>query len=573
MTSNAYISDIAKKSHKNNKIIEDKKFKVFFQKFEGKVYDPTLNKTLNILKQNEEQLKKEIQKRNNNIALLKSEVSLKNFNNNQKLEKEIKKIEEKIKILEKENRISMEKLEEIKIRRNETQYQFEKELGIIDNNKKVQLNKFIQELNNKEKSELIEDKIKKLQEESKKSQLKMQADLEKAIDKKNCDIDRMEKEKEEKIMKYKNDMRDNERKDIKERNLKAKEEILKLKELINKKPKYVSHLYRIFEDNFNKIQEMEIKNANLKRKELMRHISLKEFEEMSKNYNELKSKQIIESNLKKIREKEIWSQRKKLIPEYVSPMTKLIEEEKSKMKEIEKKEALERKKYKDLQNSYKAPKPLINKKEKKENNDKEKKTKKGIIKSSSYSDILRQKIMIKINTSKNKKEKQEEDKNTNQENDKNIINFKLPLINIKEKYRKINKSFEKDKINNNHEITTDYLNQRRLINEKNKEKKRNMGELSNMDYSKTNDIRKLIKENGINENMLKIAKSKLETLEEKKNQKSLLLKLNGGIANKPELGEEICDLMIDSIQARLSIIKEFEKLEENNNQNNINFEE
>jgi hypothetical protein len=300
---------------------------------------------------------------------------------------------------------------------------------------------------------------------------------------------------------------------------------------------------------------MEIKNANLKRKELMRHISLKEFEEMSKNYNELKSKQIIESNLKKIREKEIWSQRKKLIPEYVSPMTKLIEEEKSKMKEIEKKEALERKKYKDLQNSYKAPKPLIIKKEKKENNDKEKKPKKGIIKSSSYSDILRQKIMIKINTSKNKKEKQDEDKNTNQENDN------------------INKSFEKYKINNNHEITTDYLNQRRLINEKNKEKKRNMGELSNMDYSKTNDIRKLIKENGINENMLKIAKSKLETLEEKKNQKSLLLKLNGGIANKPELGEEICDLMIDSIQARLSIIKEFEKLEENNNQNNINFEE
>ena len=71
---------------------------------------------------------------------------MKNFNNNQELEKEIKKIEEKIKILEIENRISMEKLEEIKIRRNETQYQFEKELGIIDNNKKVQLNKFIQEL-------------------------------------------------------------------------------------------------------------------------------------------------------------------------------------------------------------------------------------------------------------------------------------------------------------------------------------------------------------------------------------------------------------------------------------------
>ena len=86
-----------------------------------------------------------------------------------------------------------------------------------------------------------------------------------------------------------------------------------------------------------------------------------------------------------------------------------------------------------------------------------------------------------------------------------------------------------------------------------------------MDYSKTNDIKKLIKENGLDENMLKMAKSKLEILDEKKKQKSLLLKLNGGIANKPDLGEEICDLMIDSIQARLSIIQEIENLDGNDN--------
>ena len=124
----------------------------------------------------------------------------------------------------------------------------------------------------------------------------------------------------------------------------------------------------------------------------------------------------------------------------------------------------------------------------------------------------------------------------------------------------------KDKNNNqNHELSTDYLNQRRLINEKNRERKRNLGELSNLDYSKTNDIRKLIKENGLDENMLKMAKSKLEILDEKKKQKALLLKLNGGIANKPDLGEEICDLMIDSIQARLSIIQEIENLDGNDN--------
>jgi hypothetical protein len=37
------------------------------------------------------------------------------------------------------------------------------------------------------------------------------------------------------------------------------------------------------------------------------------------------------------------------------------------------------------------------------------------------------------------------------------------------------------------------------------------------------------------------------------------LKLSGGVANRPELGEEVCNLMIDSIQAKLSLIKEIDK--------------
>ena len=149
MTSNAYISDVAKKSHKNAKNIKDKKVRIFFPKFEGKIYDPTLNKALNILKLNEVQLQKEIQKRKNNINLLKGEVSLNNINNNHELEKEKKKAEDKIKILEKENSISIEKLEELKNRRNIIQYQMDKELGILDIHKKIQLTKFNEDLNNR----------------------------------------------------------------------------------------------------------------------------------------------------------------------------------------------------------------------------------------------------------------------------------------------------------------------------------------------------------------------------------------------------------------------------------------
>ena len=572
--SNAYISDIAKKSHKNNEIQneQNKKFKVYFPKYDGKIYDPTINKALNILKQNEEQIIKDIHKINNNINLLKNETSMNNVNNIHDLNKEKKKIEDKIKVLEKEKSLFIEKLEEIKNRRNSMNYQQEKELGIIEKNKKLKLKKFIDDLNNKEKNEIIEEKIKKIQEDSKKLQLKMKSDLEEVINKKNFKMDQLEKEKEDKIKKYLNDMKEEEKKYIKTRNQKAKEQLLKLKELQlenNKQQKNTKtiHLYKKIEDKFLKNEEDKVKIENKSRKEKMKHIDLNEFNELAKNFDEMKSKQLYESKLKIKKQREIWSQRYKLIPEYVNPLNKVIEEEKNIMKKKEQEKILEMQKLKDLQKQYKVPKPLIIAKEKTIDivDQRKQKSKKILIKSSSYSDVIRQKMMVKFNTTKNKKEKGEE-ADTNINKAKDIINFKLPLICLKEKYRKVNKSFEKDKNNNqNHELSTDYLNQRRLINEKNRERKRNLGELSNLDYSKTNDIRKLIKENGLDENMLKMAKSKLEILDEKKKQKSLLLKLNGGIANKPDLGEEICDLMIDSIQARLSIIQEIENLDGNDN--------
>ena len=572
--SNAYISDIAKKSHKNNELQneQNKKFKVYFPKYDGKIYDPTINKALNILKQNEEQIIKDIHKINNNINLLKNETSMNNVNNIHDLNKEKKKIEDKIKALEKEKSLFIEKLEEIKNRRNSMNYQQEKELGIIEKNKKLKLKKFIDDLSNKEKNEIIEEKIKKIQEDSKKLQLKMKSDLEEVINKKNFKMDQLEKEKEDKIKKYLNDMKEEEKKYIKTRNQKAKEQLLKLKELQlennkqQKKQKTI-HLYKEIEDNYLKNEEDKVKIENKSRKEKMKHIDLNEFNELAKNFDEMKSKQLYESKLKIKKQREIWSQRYKLIPEYVNPLNKVIEEEKNIMKKKEQEKILEMQKLKDLQKQYKVPKPIIIAKEKTIDivDQRKQKSKKILIKSSSYSDVIRQKMMVKFNTTKNKKEKGEE-ADTNINKAKDIINFKLPLICLKEKYRKVNKSFEKDKNNNqNHELSTDYLNQRRLINEKNRERKRNLGELSNLDYSKTNDIRKLIKENGLDENMLKMAKSKLEILDEKKKQKALLLKLNGGIANKPDLGEEICDLMIDSIQARLSIIQEIENLDGNDN--------
>ena len=39
----------------------------------------------------------------------------------------------------------------------------------------------------------------------------------------------------------------------------------------------------------------------------------------------------------------------------------------------------------------------------------------------------------------------------------------------------------------------------------------------------------------------------------------MLLKYSGGTSNNPGLSEEVCDLIIDSIQAKLSLIKNINK--------------
>lgn len=331
MGSNAYISDIAKKSTKNktSKNVANKKNKINFRKYDGKVYDPTINKSLNSLKQTEKQIIKEIQKRNNNINLLKMEININNANN---IQGEKKKNEEKIKLLEKENDLCFEKLEEIKNRRNALQFKHEKELGIFEKNKKLRLKQFLVDLNNKEKNELIEEKFKKFQEDSKKIQLKMQEEMKEVIERKHYEIEKKKIENEEKTKKFINDKREKEKEDIKNRNQKAREQVLKLKVLINNKPISTSLIYKENEDKYLKNEKKLVNNENERRKEYMKRIELNELNEFAKNFDEKKSKKLIESNLKIEKEKEKWSQRYKLIPQYTNPLTKIISDDEKKLK-------------------------------------------------------------------------------------------------------------------------------------------------------------------------------------------------------------------------------------------------
>jgi hypothetical protein len=519
------------------------------------------------LKKNENQIIKQLSKLNYNEKLLRSDSYLNQFNiNPNNLSNDQKIINDKIKLIEKSKANYMMKLEELKNQINFLQYKQQTELGIIKNNKKTKLNKFIEDFHNKETTTLIEKKIKKLQEESEKLQLIMKKDLEEKKKKKNDEINDREKKEEEKRNDLLKKMRDEERDFVIKRNKKNTEELLKFKEFIKKKP-LENYLYQKQKNNYEKKEINLVKLENIKRKAVMKHIDIKEFDEMRKNFEEIKSKKIKESNEKMKTIKESWSQRYKLIPLYVNPLSKIVSDEENKMKQEEQNKILRRKNLKKLQENYNVPKPLKIIKEKiAENENKITKTPKlKLIKSNSYSDILRQRMIDKYKALKIKAEKNKKDDELLDDEDYLLDERQLSQKilgkrkNNDKKYTKINKSFDKKDKNRKKSKTEDYLKERRKINELNRKKKRDLGELTNLDYCGTNDIKKLIKDNGINDNMLKVAKCKLESIEEKKRQKNLLLKCCGGVANKPELGEEVCDLMIDSIQAKLSLIKEIDK--------------
>jgi hypothetical protein len=408
---------------------------------------------------------------------------------------------------------------------------------------------------------MIEQKIKKLHEESEKIQIMMRKDLEKQKEKKNNELNELEKAEEQKRIDILKKLRDEEREDIEKRKKKNTEELLKFKEFINKKPVKAYYLYQKHKDDYVDKEKNLVKIENIKRKAYMKHIDLNEFNEMRKNFEQQKSKRILESNEKIKIIKESWSERHKLIPLYSNPVSKLVADEENEMKQAEQDKILRRKELKKIQKNYCVPKPLKVIKEKviDENDNKSfRRPKPHLAKSNSYSDILRQKVIDKYKAEKSKKEKMlsEEDSYLDEPIIIDNKGNKRKNSNNSSSKHKANKSVDKNKFNKE---VIDYLKERRKINELNKEKKRNEGELTKLDYSGTNDIKKLIKENGINDNMLKVAKCKLESIEEKKRQKDLLLKFSGGVANRPELGEEVCNLMIDSIQAKLSLIKEIDK--------------
>ena len=391
-------------------------------------------------------------------------------------------------------------------------------------------------------------------------------------------LDAKEEEKileEQKLLALKH-MREIEREGIKKRKEKTQEEVLKKLKYRNEKPKKEYYLYEKLYNNYLDREDNLIKKENAKRRAYMRHIDSHEFLEMEKNYLERKIQ--IEENMKenKISLKQEWTERQKLIPSYDNPFIKLLKEEKVKL-QLEKElklQKLKENKYNMINFSNKLRKPQkwkekldnYNIEKKKENNIKKNKIfNQSLAFKNDYSDKIRKKLIKKINKSRENSKENKKEENINKIRGIKNIKLNSPQIN------KRTKASSTDNKINNHINNTDRSNKSNIYIKKSASRdylaEKRIKPKPKLNNIYANDIKKFLKKSGITENSLLMSKCRLDYLKEKKEQKNRLLKLNGGIAKNPEVGEELYNLSLNIIKGKLAIIEEIEKKFDKNGEN------
>ena len=514
--------------------------------------DAFSTKVIKNLIRTEKELQKKIKKIQENEKLFKSKSYLKYFNKNPiNLKKDLDIIKSKVNDLSKNKNFMMSRADYI----NNEIYNLKNKKDIESGDFK---NKILQNMN-KLKQNL--ESMKEKHQGNKSSDNMNDYKFVKLVDYKE-----EEKIKEEQKLLALKHMRDIEREEVKKRKEKNQEELMKIMKYRNLKPKKGYYLYEKLYNNYLDREDNLVKKENAKRRAYMRHIDSQEFIEMERSYIERKIQ--LEESIKERNHslKQEWTERQKLIPSYINPFLKQLNEEQEK---TEQEKELKLQKLIENKNNMKnfSNKLLKHKKwkEKIDNNmlsnkaSKNKVFNQNLSFKNQYGDKIRIRMMKKIEKSKEKNKEKEKEENINSKdiNNNNVISSKLTkekstITNTHENYQNKVEKIEKNLFNKRIEIP-DYLAEKR---------KKLKPKLNNI-YA--NDIKKYLQKSGVTENSLLLTKYKLDYLKQKKKQKNFLLKYNGGVANNPEIGEELFNISLNIIKGKLAIIEEIEKKCDENN--------
>ena len=511
-------------------------------------------KTYNCLKEKETSLCKEInaikQKRNQ-----LNQFSFERLGEKNNIENNIRETE--LKNLKKSEINLMDKLEAIKLQITDL-LNNEKKL-----NRKNNIKEYLERLKNNELNNDLIAKAKSLEAESNKYREKQRLDLEKAKNKKINEINKIEEELKNKKLLYLKAQREKEIKIMRKRKKEIDEKIEKTKKSIKNKPNFDPKNY-LYNKLANQFEENEKKFLNQQKQD--RKSKLSGIEEIN-----IVKRRIIESKfelekrrIEKTNEMhQLWHSRSLIMPKYQSSVLKKINEYEAKQAEDEEKEKIkkfvlvkEKEKYGDN-----IPLPPISEKLK---GDREKRQ----VTFLNFEGKDRVKL-IKDELSKNKC------KNKNYLVEEKIFKQNSQL----QKYRqRISKSQEKERkkgmiksascqniLNGNvNDILIKNIGgkplspvklKRRRPNEINyleELKKERKSETKNASYNWNKVIQESSNGSGADYDMVK---KKIEVLEEKYQREKDLMKAKGGYLLNQDMGNDLNNMIINSIKGKLAIIE------------------
>ena len=388
----------------------------------------------------------------------------------------------------------------------------------------------------------------------------MEKDLKNVIDK----VKKEETEKEKENEKKKLDKLENFKKKEKAIEVKRYKEYLKkatsFKNYISEKPKtkIKDYLFRIKSEKYLQEEAKAIRLENNKRKEYMKSIFNEELNEFAKNFKKNKEKSDNAIKEKKLKLFSEWKERKGLLPTYVSCFSETV---KTDLKNNEEEELLKEERIqtliklkKDFSKQIKEEKqPPISKKLKQKRLDEINRLenpKLFIVKDTLNKRKKKRVLLKKMDPTKpsrfNWKLKLDEDP-FDKMNKSDTVNNTLIR---KPKKITISSSFE-NKQHKPLDKKIDYLREMTIK----RGKKRNIS--NNISQPKTTGQKwdKIINndEGNIIDNVNNV-KQQADYLEKEAHLKERILNLNGGIENNPELSQKVSNLLIGSIEAKLSIL-------------------
>ena len=394
--------------------------------------------------------------------------------------------------------------------------------------------------------------LKKLKEEQDKHKAIFENDLKVTQEKHQKYCEQLELEKSGKLLSLIKERKDIERKAILKRKKEADEILEKSKKYIHEKFSKKENDYRYFQlkEQYENNEKKLLDKINMVKKEPL--VTQAELKELSKKIREQKKLLGEDAEDKKKQLIKLWSFRSQTLPTYKHPLTAQLEEE-LKLKMQKGDDDKKKRECNDLEKrNYQPPKVVKSEKLKMQREIRKDKVDRESVMQTELNNKKRlDKLRFTpIASPKNLKIIQEE---LNQEVN-NALDFDIKSI-LQKKRKKILKPIRI--LHQKPDKPIDYLTQMIVEKEKNKNKPIKENNEESFEIKDNLDIKKKSRNDQKEDNIidaLKMVKAQTENIDNKVQQKKQMLKLNGGYLNNPKLGDEVGDLLIESIQNKLNIM-------------------